>query len=237
MDNRTKKLVNVIIALLILLFIIYLTIKLLPIFTSLSTEHGRLEFKDKIEGLGTKGVLLIIGLMIAQIFLPILPGEPVELLSGMCFGAVHGMIIVLLGAVISATIIIFGVKFLGRKFIYAFVKKEKLDKIENSKIFSNKKKIDIIIFLLFFIPGTPKDIFVYLGGLLPVNPWKFILISSFARIPSIISSTIAGANLLDGRWTTIVMVYAITFGLSGILIYILSRKNPEVKEIMKQEGK
>lgn len=232
MENKAKKLINAIVVMLILLFLIYLTIQLLPIFTGLSTHQGRIEFRNEIDGLGIKGVFLIIGLMVAQIFLPILPGEPVELLAGMCFGAINGMIIIIFGAVLSATIINFGVKFLGRKFIYTFVKKEKLDKIENNKIFANEKKLDIIIFLLFFIPGTPKDIFIYIGALLPIKPWKFILISSFARIPSIISSTIAGANLVDGRWTTIVAVYVITFSLSGILIYILSKKEPEMKNIM-----
>jgi len=38
--------------------------------------------------------------------------------------------------------------------------------LEKNKIWNNSKKIDIILFMAFFIPGTPKDIFVYIGGLL-----------------------------------------------------------------------
>ena len=52
---------------------IYLTIKCVPIFKSISTEEGRIAFKEEIEGLGVQGVFSIVGLMIAQIFLPILP--------------------------------------------------------------------------------------------------------------------------------------------------------------------
>lgn len=232
MSNNKRKVINIVILFLIIAFLCYLTVQLFPIFKNLSTETGRIEFKDKIEGLGIKGVFMIIGLMVAQIFLPILPGEPVEVLSGMCFGAVGGLIVVIIGALLSTLIIITGVRKLGRKFIYSFIKKEKIEKIEKSKIFKDKKKLNFIIFLLFFIPGTPKDLFVYIGGLLPINPWKFILISSFARFPSIISSTIAGANLVSGNWGVIIGVYAVTFALTGALIYFFGRRQPDIKEIM-----
>ena len=232
MKDRRNKIISAIILILIIVFLCYLTIQLFPIFKSLSTETGRLEFKDKIEGLGVKGVFMIIGLMITQVFLPILPGEPVEVLSGMCFGAIGGLAVVIIGALISTFIIIFAVRKLGKKFIYTFVSKEKIEKLENNKIFKNPKKIDLILFILFFIPGTPKDLFVYIGALLPINPWKFILISSFARFPSIISSTIAGANLVAGNWGIIVGVYAITFAISGILIYIFGKKQPDIRSVM-----
>jgi len=120
--------------------------------------------------------------MIAQIFLAILPGEPVELLAGMCYGPFWGLIIILTGVFISTFIIFFAVKKFGRNFIYSFAAKEKIDKIENSKLFTNPKKIDIIFFILFFIPGTPKDLFVYIGGLLPVKASRFLTIATFARI-------------------------------------------------------
>lgn len=232
MKDNKNKIINIVILVLIIAFLCYLTVQLFPIFKDLSTETGRLEFKDKIEGLGTKGVFMIIGLMVTQVFLPILPGEPVEVLSGMCFGSIGGLIVVILGALISTFIIIVAVRKLGKKFIYTFVAKEKIDKLENNKIFKNPKKIDFIIFLLFFIPGTPKDLFVYIGALLPINPWKFVFISSFARFPSIISSTIAGANLVSGNWGMIIGVYAITFAISAILIYVFGKKNPSIKEVM-----
>ena len=65
-------------------------------------------------------------------------------------------------------------------------------KIEKSKIFQNPKKIEFILAMCFAITGAPKDILVYIGGLLPVKPIRFILISTFCRLPSIVSSTIVG---------------------------------------------
>ena len=142
----------------------------------------------------------------------------------MSYGPIGGLIVVFLGAFLSSFIIFFAVRKFGRNFIYSFVSKEKNDKIENSKWFSDEKKIDIILFLLFFIPGTPKDLLVYIGGLLPINPFKFLLISTFARFPSIISSTIAGSNLVAGNWIAIILTYVITFALAGLLIFILNRR-------------
>ncbi len=151
-------------------------------------------------------------------------GEPVEVLAGMSYGPIGGLFVIFLGAFISSVIIFFAVRKFGRNFLYSFVSKEKIEKLENSKLFSNPKKIDSILFILFFIPGTPKDLFVYLAGLLPIKPTKFLLISTFARFPSIISSTIAGSSLVDGNWTMIIVTYAVTFALAGIIMYFFNKR-------------
>lgn len=147
-----------------------------------------------------------------------------EILAGMSYGPIGGLVIVLIGAFISSFIIFFGVRKFGKSFIYSFVSKEKIDKIENNKWFSNSKKIDTILFVLFFIPGTPKDLIVYIGSLLPISPVKFLSISTFARFPSIISSTIAGSNLIAGNWEVILFTYIITFAIAGIIIYVFNKK-------------
>lgn len=142
----------------------------------------------------------------------------------MSYGPIGGLIVVFLGAFLSSFIIFFAVRKFGRNFIYSFVSKEKIEKLENSKWFKDEKKIDIILFLLFFIPGTPKDLLVYIGGLLPIKPLRFLLISTFARFPSIISSTIAGSNLVTGNWSAIILTYLTTFALAGVIIFVLNRR-------------
>ncbi len=142
----------------------------------------------------------------------------------MSYGPIGGLFVIFLGAFISSVIIFFAVRKFGRNFLYSFVSKEKIEKLENSKLFSNPKKIDSILFILFFIPGTPKDLFVYLAGLLPIKPTKFLLISTFARFPSIISSTIAGSSLVEGNWTMIIVTYAVTFALAGIIMYFFNKR-------------
>ena len=145
---------------LIIVVLSFLTIQLMPVFKGLSSQEGRVVFKEKIESFGSKGVLAILGLMFAQVFLAILPGEPVEILAGMCYGPICGMLVLFLGIFLSSAFIFFLVRKFGRDFIYSFVSKEKIDKLENSKMFSNPNTIYTILFILFFIPGTPKDILV-----------------------------------------------------------------------------
>ena len=87
--------------------------------------------------------------------------------------------------------------------------------------------------LLFFIPGTPKDLLVYIGALLPIKPMHFILISTFARFPSIISSTMVGNSLTKGEWIISLIIYGITFVITAIGIYVSKRKGgKEANEIM-----
>ena len=73
MQSKKVKIFKISILIALIAIMVILTIWLVPIFKNLSTESGRMNFKDEIEGLGSKGILAIIGLMIIQVFLPILP--------------------------------------------------------------------------------------------------------------------------------------------------------------------
>ncbi len=224
MKNNKVKIFKLFVFILLLLILLWLTLKILPIFKDILTEEGRINFKNEIQNMGVLGIFTIIGLMIIQVFLAILPGEPVELLAGMCYGTIGGLLIIYVGSIISTSIIFLAVRKFGREFIYNFIEKEKIDKWENSKLFSNKEKLYAVLFVLFFIPGFPKDIFVYLGGLLPVEPSKFIIITSIARFPSIITSTIAGSNIVMGNWNVVIGIYVITFAISLLILGIKLRK-------------
>lgn len=81
MKNNKVKIFKILMLIFFLIIMTLLTIKLIPIFKGISTEEGRLNFKQEIESLGYEGMLIIIGLIVVQIFLPILPGEPVEVLA------------------------------------------------------------------------------------------------------------------------------------------------------------
>ena len=179
--------------------------------------------KKKLVTHGIWGLLTLFGLQFAQIFLIILPGEPIEILAGMCYGGLGGLIFVIASAFIISSVIFFMVRKLGKKFVYDFCDEEKVKKIENSKIFKNPKKIEWIMIILFLIPGTPKDLLVYIAALLPIKPLRFILISTFARFPSVVSSTFAGDNLIEGNWQNSIIIYAVTFLLVGISIFIVNK--------------
>ncbi len=233
--SKRAKAFKYILFIVVVVVIIGLIVYLFPVVRNLSTPEGQLEFKNHVASMDIIGYLALFGLQFAQIFLIIIPGEPIEVLAGMCYGGIGGLIFITISVFITTTIVFFAVRKFGRRFVYSFCSKEKIDKIENSKLFKNPKKIEFIMLILFLIPGTPKDLIVYIAGLLPLKPIRFILISTFARIPSVISSTFAGSNLVAGNWQFSVIIYAVTFLIVGIIIFIINRfdKDKTAQEAMK----
>ena len=233
--SRRVKAFKYILMIIVIVLLIGLIVYLFPVIKNLSTPKGQIEFKNLVSDLGFVGLLVLFGLQFAQIFLIILPGEPIEILAGMCYGGIGGTLFITISAFIISSIIFFAVRKLGRKFVYSFCSKERIEKIENSKLFKNPKKIEWIMLLLFLIPGTPKDLLVYIAGLLPLKPLRFILISTFARLPSVISSTFAGSSIVAGNWKYSLVIYAVTFALVGIFIFVVNKfdKDKTAEEAMK----
>ena len=217
--NKIKA-IRILILIFLLIIIISLIVYLFPVMRNLSTYEGQLEFKEKVEDSGIYGFLTLLALQFAQIFLVIVPGEPLEILAGMCYGAIGGTIFILFSVAVTTTVIFLIVRRFGKKFIYQSFDKSKIDRIEKSKIFQNPKKIEYILAICFAITGAPKDILVYIGGLLPIKPVRFIIIATFFRLPSIISSTIVGKYFLEGNWKVSVIAYIITFTITilGLII-------------------
>ena len=202
---------------------------------NLSTKEGQIAFKEKVNNSGIIGLLSLFGLQVAQIFLVVIPGEPIEILAGMCYGGLWGTVFILGSVLIISTAIYFMVRKLGRKFVCDFCDEKKIEKIENSKLFQNPKKIELIMLILFLIPGTPKDLLTYIGGLLPIKPIHFILISTLARIPSVISSTLAGESLAVGDWKMGVILYGAVLAIVAVIIFIIHKfdKDKTTEEALK----
>ena len=220
-NSKKIKVIKLIIFMLAIVTMIGLTIYLFPVVKNLSTHEGQVAFKDKVNNSGIYGFLTLLGLQFAQIFLVILPGEPLEILAGMCYGTIGGTLFLLFSVALTTTVIFGLIRKFGKELIYQNFNKEKIDKIENSKIFQNPKKIEFILAICFAVTGAPKDILVYIGGLLPIKPLRFILISTFCRFPSIISSTIVGEYFSEGNWKVSMIVYGVTFALTIIALLII----------------
>lgn len=236
MKKQNKaKIIKLIALIIILAVLVIATIYMMPIMKQINTSEGQTQFKEKITNSGITGMLILFGLELAQVVLAILPGEPVELLAGICFGPIWGTIFLMISVFIVTAMIYFFVKKYGKDFIYEFFPKEKVNKLENSKLFKDPKKLETVIALLFLIPGTPKDLLVYIGGLLPIKTSRFLAIATLLRFPSIISSTIAGDKLLNGQWQISLLAYLITFIITIIVIIIVNKldKNKVAEDVIK----
>lgn len=224
MSRKDKvKTFKIVLMILILILLLGITIYLFPVMKNLSNIEGQTAFKERVNNSGMLGLLSLFGLQLAQIFLIIIPGEPIEILAGMCYGGVWGTIFIMVSACIISTMIFLLVRRFGKKFVCDFCDEKKVEKIQNSKLFQNPKKIEYILLILFLIPGTPKDLLVYISGLLPIKTKSFILISTFARFPSVISSTLAGENIVLGDWKKAIILYAIVIVAVAIIIFFINK--------------
>lgn len=224
MSRKNKvKIFKIFLTIIVLSLFLGIIIYLFPIMRDLSTLEGQIAFKEKVENSGVLGMLSLFGLQVAQIFLIIVPGEPIEILAGMCYGSLWGTVFIMVSACIISTSIFLLVRKFDRKFVYDFCDKKKVEKIENSKVFQNPKKIEFIMLILFLIPGTPKDLLVYVAGLLPIKPLKFIIISTFARFPSVITSTLAGEQLAIGDWKMSIILYVAILILVALAVFIINK--------------
>ena len=144
MKQKTK-IFKIVLLIAVIAIMVAVTIYLIPTFKELSSEAGQQAFKQKVNDSGFVGFLMLFGLQFAQIFLFIIPGEPIEILAGLCYGSLWGTVFIMLSAAIISAFIYLLVHKLGREFIYEFVKPEKIEKIEKSKLFQNPQTIRYIL--------------------------------------------------------------------------------------------
>lgn len=183
-------------------------------------------FRDYVGSHGFWGQLMMIGIIILQVVIAIIPGEPFEVGAGFVFGWLEGTLLCLIGSAIATAMIYLGTKKWGIKMAEAFFPREKLNRFSFLK---NEKKLDLLIFILFLIPGTPKDMITYLVGLTPMKLSTFLMLTSVARIPSVVSSTISGSLAQNGNTTAALITYGITLLISGVCVLWYRKVSKEAK--------
>ena len=101
--------------------------------------------------------------------------------------------------------------------------------MENIKILNNKKKRNALVFFVFLIPGTPKDLLTYVVGLTDMSIPMYLLLTGIARTPAIVISTVGGDSLgLEKYWQGLLFLIglAVLSGI-GVLIYRKLHKKEE----------
>lgn len=223
LTKKEKRLaiVRLFIFIIVIGLMIWATIAFLPVVSKLGSEESRMEFQAEIASKGFMGVLTVLGLQILQIVVAVIPGQPMEIISGMLYGTIGGMILCLVGIFIGTAIVYFLVRKVGTDFIQLFFSKEQIEGIKNKKVFKNSKKFELLLFIIFTIPLIPKDIFIYLGGLSPVKPKRFLTIATIGRIPGLFVTVYAGDKLSQGEFIISVILVAV-FLIVGLIGYYIS---------------
>lgn len=198
----------------------------------LSMSKDPVAFKAWIESYGIFGRLILIGFMFLQVLVAFIPGEVIEIAAGYAYGPIEGTLLCLMGASLGSLVILWLVKKYGVKMLHNFVS---IDKIEKMTFLKNEKKLNTLIFTVFFIPGTPKDLLTYFVGLTRMRISTFIFITFFARIPSVITSTYGGNAVMEGNYMVAFITLIVTTLLSvlGLFVYnqwLIHKKRKSMKK-------
>ena len=194
---------------------------------SLTDEPERL--REVVEARPILGRAIYLLIAITQVVVAVIPGEPVEILGGYAFGAWEGAILFLLAGVAGSMPVFFLVRRFGVRLVRLFFSQEQVDKLH---FLRNKKGREFLFFLIFAIPGTPKDLLSYFAGLTDISPWSWLLICSVGRIPSVITSSFGGSALGYGSGWKAGIIFAATIAASavGALIYRAILKKQEKRQ-------
>lgn len=176
------------------------------------------QFQQTIASLGFGGWLILLAIQYVQIVVAFIPGGPIQIVAGALFGPVGGLATCLLGILLATATVFSLVSQYGHRVIALFVQEKEL---RAYKFLQDGKRLELLVLLLFFIPGTPKDALTYLFALTPIKMSRFLLLSTAARIPAALTSTLAGDSIMNGEWLRALVCFSlitvISFG--GLLLH------------------
>lgn len=161
-------------------------------------------------------IIALTVLQILQMLLAIIPGAPISVAMGVAFGTFWGTVLNIVSTVLGTWLIVWCVEKFGMRFVNKFMNSKGFEKLT---FLHTASKRNLLLFFLFLIPGTPKDLITFFAPFTGAKKGT-IVIASLARIPSIILMVMVGSSLSSNRLalTVIVLTVAAVAGLVGILI-------------------
>ncbi len=176
------------------------------------------KFQAWVDAHGVGGRLAFLGMMILQVVVAIIPGEPLEIGAGYAFGALEGTVLCGLGTALGGALVFGLVRRFGMPLVEIFFSHEK---IRSLRFLRDSRRLNLLTFLVFFIPGTPKDLLTYIAGLTPIRFVTYFWLTTLARIPSIVTSTVGGDALgMKNYWFALIAFGATALvSAVGLLVY------------------
>ncbi len=227
---------NLLLLILFIALMTYLTVKFAPHITYLFQKPDR--FRDLLASYGPVSIPVFVFFQIMQVVIAAIPGELVQLAGGYVYGTIFGTIYSTIGILLGTVIAFYISRILGFTLVKNFVPQKNLEKFT---FLINSPKSEIMMFLLFLIPGIPKDTLVYLAGFTPIKPRLFFAICTIGRLPGILASSFIGAHIQERDYlpVLVVSVIACVFFVIGLvkkeaivnkLSYLLHPKQPPPKD-------
>ena len=181
--------VNIVLLTLFISIVTYVSFAYAPLVTQL-VSHPE-EFRVFIYNYGPNGVLVFLIIQSLQVIIAAIPGELVQVAGGFIYGIWWGTLYSLAGIMAGSIVAFYIARLIGYPILKTFIGPSYIERFE---FFINSPRAEIVAFVLFLIPGIPKDILTYLAGVTPLQPLKFLIIATAARLPGIFMSSFIGAS-------------------------------------------
>lgn len=213
MSKRSKIALLVAVVVLFIAFCVVVAKLCMPYIQMLSEPETQLQFERWVQSLGIGGILLMLLIQVLQIVIAFIPGEVVQVMAGVMYGTWGGLLLCLAGCVVASACVFLIIRKLGRPFVTKLFGEDVLDKYE---FLNDSSKLDTLVFILFLIPGLPKDTLTYIVPLSNITLKNFLVLSTIGRIPGMVASTLIGSSITDANWPLIIGIFAVV-GVIGIL--------------------
>jgi uncharacterized membrane protein YdjX (TVP38/TMEM64 family) len=163
-----------------------------------------------IHSLGGWGFAGFILLQIVQVVAAPIPGEATGVLGGYLYGPVVGVFLSTIGLTLGSFLAFSLSRFFGRPLTDRFIDANTMHRFD----YLLHHKGAFLVFLLFLIPGFPKDYLCYILGLGHLSSLEFLSIATTGRLLGTILLTLGGSLLRNRQ-------YYRFFLLSGVAVVIV----------------
>jgi uncharacterized membrane protein YdjX (TVP38/TMEM64 family) len=194
-----------------------------------SSLYSPNRLKKLILSYGAYSPLAYILLQVLQVVVAPIPGGAIEFLGGYLFGVNAGFVYSMIGLVLGAALAFGLARVFERVAVERFVSPETRKKFG----YLIGHEGTILSFLLFLIPGFPKDALCYILGLTPMRWGIFLLVSTIGRIPGTLMACLQGAKAFDHQYKALIVLS----GISAVLLLVFYIYHEEIHHMIKKVKK
>ncbi len=173
------------------------------------------EMKEILAGFGWRGYVVISALSMLQVVCTFLPAEPVQILAGITFPFLVGLLCCMIGVLFGNTMIYMLQKVFGDRLRSFFVKKLNLD----LEAIAQSSKATVIILVLYFLPAIPYGMICFLGASLGMSYRRYITVTTVGALPSVCIGVGLGHMTIMSNWIVSVCVFTVLIALASVMFY------------------
>lgn len=179
---------------------------------------------------GKYSIIVFLLIQTVQVIAFFIPGELVQIAGGYIYGVFGGTILSCVGITIGSIIVYLVSKACGRSFVDNMTAKKDF-KLFNKVLKS--KNINVIVFILYLIPGIPKDILAYMCGISKIKLQNFIFYSTLGRLPGILISSYFGSKVYSGNKGILILISVI---MTSIFIIGVIKSDDIISRIIRNKS-